>query len=83
MGPCNCGATRRKFWLWRDHNDELHASAFEPGNSAERVVMAVTVRDALLSATGGVMPKHAVGDATNPEIRWEGRCSLERVPSRA
>lgn len=77
MESCQCGAQRRKFWLWRDQAGHLHASAFEPSNGTERVVYAATVRDALLAATRTRQPKHTVTDADNPLESWEGRCSAD------
>lgn len=76
MENCTCGAKRRQFWLWRDTNGELHASAFMPTQNAELSVYATTVRDALLSQVDGQMPKHRVTDADNPARFWEGRCAV-------
>jgi hypothetical protein len=71
---CACGAPRRKFWIWRDGNDVLHASAFAPTTGGVRAVIAATARDALLAVTGNGTPKHQVHDADAPSQVWEGRC---------
>ena len=76
MDECTCGISRKQFWLWRDTNEELHASAFKPTQNVERSVYATTVRDALVSQLGGQMPKHRVTDADNATVFWEGRCSI-------
>jgi len=83
MDNCACGANRRKFWIWRDGNDTLHASAFAPTSGAVRAVIAATARDALLPVTDGRAPKHQVQDLDDPSQIWEGRCqaSLAAVAS--
>jgi hypothetical protein len=74
MESCECGMDRKKFWLWRDSNGEMHASRFPPTQGAVGSVIAATARDALLSGTNGNKPKHYVRDADNPGLIWEGRC---------
>ena len=74
MEDCACGVSRRKFWIWRDSNDILHASAFAPTAGAVRAVIAATARDALLPVNDGRAPKHQVNDADDPSVMWEGRC---------
>jgi hypothetical protein len=74
MDSCDCGVARRQFWLWRDTNGTLHASAFRPTTGAIRSVFAANARDALLPFDGGI-PKHAVQDVDNPSVFWEGRCT--------
>jgi hypothetical protein len=74
VDDCACGASRRKFWIWRDGNDVLHASAFAPTSGAVRAVTAATARDALLPVIEGRAPKHQVNDAEDPSLVWEGRC---------
>ena len=71
---CECGVARRKFWIWRDGNDVLHASAFAPTSGGVRAVMAATARDALLPVSEGGIPKHQVQDVDDPSQIWEGRC---------
>jgi hypothetical protein len=73
---CQCGAPRKKFWLWRDANGVLHASAFAPTTGTVGAVIAATARDALLPLTNGAMPKHVVQDADNPDVVWAGRCAV-------
>ena len=79
METCSCGATLRKFWLWRDVNGTLHASGFAPSAGSVRVVFAATARDALLPLTGGGVPKHAVSDVDDATARWDGRCAALSV----
>jgi len=74
LDTCLCGTAWKQFWLWRDSTGALHASSFPPSNGIERTVLAATVRDALLPLTDGGTPKHAVRDASDPNILWEGRC---------
>lgn len=75
MDECSCGATRRRFWIWRDANEELHASSFKPTAGAVRCIIASTARDALLPILDGRVPKHDVQDADDSAILWEGRCA--------
>lgn len=75
MNECACGAPRRKFWVWRDANDVLHASHFQPSSGVVQAVLAATARDALLPIAERRAPKHQVHDADNPTSGWEGRCS--------
>ncbi|HLJ66050.1 MAG TPA: hypothetical protein VKX16_01660 [Chloroflexota bacterium] len=74
METCECGAARRKFWIWRDSNNVLHASSFEPTSGTVKTVIAATARDALLPMTSTRPPKHRVEDADDPSQVWEGRC---------
>lgn len=74
MDTCTCGASWKQYWLWRDDAGVLHASSFQPTSGTERSVLATTVRDALLPLTNGGTPKHAVRDANDPSVLWEGRC---------
>lgn len=75
MDSCVCGVPRKKFWLWRDDNGVIHASAFAPTAGAIGAVIAATARDALVPITNGAMPKHGVQDAEDPALVWAGRCS--------
>jgi hypothetical protein len=83
LETCECGVPLRKFWVWRDSNDVLHASAFEPTSGVEMAVYAATARDALLPMTGGRAPKHDVRSVDDPSRVWEGRCAAELVTSQA
>ncbi len=74
MSNCSCGIDRRKFWLWRDSNGELHASRFAPTNGAVRAVYATTARDALWAASDARQPKHDVHDIDGDRHYREGRC---------
>lgn len=75
MSNCTCGVDRRKFWLWRDSNGELHASRFAPTAGAVRAVYAATARDALWATSEGRhQPKHSVHDVDDASQHWEGRC---------
>jgi hypothetical protein len=75
VNECACGASRRKFWIWRDDKNVLHASSFQPSTSAVQAVIAATARDALLPIGERRAPKHQVHDADNLTSGWEGRCS--------
>ena len=75
MNECACGASRRKFWVWRDSNEVLHASGFEPSSGIVQTVIAATARDALLPVAERRAPKHQVHDADDRTKGWEGRCS--------
>lgn len=75
MNECACGATRRKFWVWRDANGVLHASGFQPSTGVVQAVIAATARDALLPVAERRAPKHQVHDADDRTKGWEGRCS--------
>lgn len=75
MENCPCGEERKQYWLWSDTNGGTHASRFVPTSSIIRSVLAVTSRDALLSATDGRTSRHRVTDADDPNVWWEGRCS--------
>ncbi len=75
MNKCPCGVDRRRFWLWRDSNGELHASRFAPTTGAVRSVYASTARDALWAAGTARLPKHHVTDVDDSQSNWDGRCS--------
>jgi hypothetical protein len=75
VDECSCGAPRRRFWVWRDANQELHASSFKPTSGAVQCIIAATARDALLPIVESRVPKHDVQDADDPSILWEGRCA--------
>ncbi|HEX6508200.1 MAG TPA: hypothetical protein VF221_11260 [Chloroflexota bacterium] len=83
METCGCGVTLRKFWVWRDSNQVLHASAFEPTSGAEFALYAATARDALLPLTGDRVPKHDVRRVDDPSQSWEGRCASDFVAAEA
>lgn len=81
LDNCNCGTGRRQFWLWVDSNGTPHASRFQPTMGTVRSVVAATARDALLTMTGGIAPKHTVYDVDDPNLQWVGRCQEQAIAS--
>jgi hypothetical protein len=79
LDSCACGVARRKFWIWRDGNEALHASAFPPSNGVVQTMIAATARDALVAAESIRAPKHQVHDADTSLQIWDGRCQEAAV----
>lgn len=83
METCTCGAPLRTFWVWRDSNDVLHASAFRPSAEPEQSLYATTARDALLPLSGDRAPKHDVRSVSDPSQVWDGRCVSAFITTQA